>query len=73
MVKLSLRLKSEAKIHNLDILASTIALALYFGKSHHDKIHLPHLRIHKYFTDFSSLLAKIWQKKKKNIVMVIYG
>ena len=46
------------------------------------QIHLPHLRIHKYFTDdsfvnfpdkFFFILGKIWQKMKKNLVMEIYG
>ena len=47
------------------------------------RIHLPHLRIHKYLTyrklihkfpcqGFFSFYAKIWQKMKKNPVMEIY-
>ena len=51
---------------------------LYYGR-----IHLVHLRIHKYFTDNSSInfhdkgfldfLKKFDKKIKKNLVMEIYG
>ena len=47
------------------------------------RIHLPHLRIHKYFMDESSInfhdkvflhfLKKIWQKMKKTLFMEIYA
>ena len=61
--------------------ASKLSQCLFFQKKmciHNGRIHLPHLRIRKYFMDESAinfctrfffiLCAKIWQKIKKNHV-----
>ena len=65
--------------------ASKLSQCLFFQKKmciHYGRIHLPHLRIRKYFTDdsfinfqkgVSSFFCQFFSKMKKNHVMEIYG